>query len=716
MSGNTKETPPYPVLGLLAVKHALIDRSALDKAMTVCQEADEPDKALADYLITKALVSIKDMKRLQKAASVMEMRRRDIKFGTIALEKRLITPGLLEMALDEQKQELLVKKRSRLLGNILVDSGMLTSRQRDIILIEQNRLKQDLTAGIDKPAGPGLRQASSPLAKAGHPPAAGPPGFGPELGPEPEPEVISEGLSLQVSRDRISVFLIKTDTFDENTTSDDILAMLSERNITVGIVEASLIDGFIRTSAFKKKPFRVARGKMPRTGTDAQLKFYFDTDRLQAGSIDTSGTMDFRNRGDIPQVEAGTLLAEKIPMQMSQDGLTVFGETVSTLEAQDITIKHDVGTELSEDGLKVIASIMGQPVLSWAGAISVLDEYITKGDVDYETGHLEFKGNIKVNGCVQNGFNVSGHTVIANEIDGGSIHAQGDVIISGGINEATIYARGNVLAGFILKSDIRCLGNIEIQKEVVDSTIDCSGALLIGNGKIIASRIHANHGVVAKDIGTERSTPSYIKTGVDTFINQELKAIELKLAARSNAIKKIKLRLSGLAEAARQLQEKTTNLAHLQDRAQVEIRDLDTRAAELTAQGKAADAAALSQRRQELKQQSLEAEKELSSCFDAGDRNELRQRRMINGMEKQKQLLEALTTEYNSLADWQKKNPGTVSMDVKGTLMAGTTVAGRHTEKVMEQTISRTTIKELKFTKPGESSHSEWWEMRATES
>ena len=64
---------------------------------------------------------------------------------------------------------------------------------------------------------------------------------------------------------------------------------------------------------------------------------------------------------------------------------------------------------------------------------------------------------------------------------------------------------------FINNSKLLCLGDVIIEKEIVDSDIECSGKCVVANGKLISSRITAKMGVQAKNIGTDMSEPNLIK-------------------------------------------------------------------------------------------------------------------------------------------------------------------------------------------------------------
>jgi len=184
----------------------------------------------------------------------------------------------------------------------------------------------------------------------------------------------------------------------------------------------------------------------------------------------------------------------------------------------------------------VIASVTGFPKFSLSGRTSVHKEYITQGDVDYETGHIDYDGNVNVKGRVKSGFKVRGNDIKIIDLDGGIVTAEGNVRIAGGINKGEIYSKGNVYAKYIHNAKVACMGDVIIAKGIVDSDIECSGRCIVEDGKIITSQLSAKLGVKARNIGTEKVEPCTIKVGHDTFTRKELKKIKDKVDSLENQI------------------------------------------------------------------------------------------------------------------------------------------------------------------------------------
>lgn len=689
MTDEKQEPRNIPSLGKMALKKGLVTQKELDEAVDACRNAEDPETALQDFFVSEKIISSENIKRLVLAVRTYELRQKEVKFGTIAVNKGYISRSVLHLALEEQKQQLRQKKQPRLIGNMLVDIGVISKKQRDLILKKQNRMITEIKE-TQKPEKDASKQKPSDLEKGDNKTNNG------KKVPTTEPVAFRGDMELVVSEDRMEAYLTKTDDFDDTVAVENIIESLEEHFIIHGIVGEDLIKGFIQSRGFKKKGFLAAKGTKPVKGRDAAIEYFFDTDHLKAGNIDEEGNIDFKDRGEIPQVQQETVLAEKTPMKESVNGTNIYGEEISVRPAVDVKFKYDQGAKLSEDGLKILAAVKGFPRLSWSGAVSVDEEYTVRSDVDYQTGHIDYKGNINIKGCIKSGFRVTGHDIKAEEIEGGIVHAEGNFTVSGGINEARIYARGNVQANFVHKSSITCLGTVSVTKEIVDSKIENSGSCLVKQGKIISSQIASKMGVVAGNIGTEMSSTSTIKTGRDVFIENETENIKNKIGRINESIKELKAKKTDLEAEYKKLQQEATNLAHFQDRAQLEQKDtisqITSMSNDLTKLEKLKDLKAYLQK---LKSEEKSTENKLTECFDRIDELEGKIEKLNVSITQRTEQKQTLAEERKNLAEWSKANPGNTTITVLQSIQPETWVCGKHSETRVNEKAKNVTVKEL---------------------
>ncbi|MCG8565059.1 MAG: FapA family protein [Desulfobacterales bacterium] len=671
------------MIGLLAVRNQLITKTELENGLRSIADTPEPEEALKQYFLANELISAKNIERLFRVAKALEIRKKEFKFGAIAVRKGIINQSLLTLALEEQEADIRNQKKPRLIGDMLVESGLMTPRQRDAILKMQKRVR------------------SQPKPEVAPPEDAADENSTPEEPPVEEAlpitcHILEETLVLQVDADRMAAHLTKTDTFTEDVSAREIKEALYDQGIISGIMVDEMIEGFIRSSGYRKKGFRVAKGVRPIHGQDGKIEYFFNTDYLKAGGMDGSGNIDFRQRGQVPHVEPGTLLAEKTPMVPFRQGKNIYGEIVETSVGRDVHLKFGKGAVLSEDGLKVLAGAKGYPKFSLAGVIFVHQTYTAPGDVDYETGHIDFEGNVRVVGGIKSGFKVHASDIEAKSLDGGIIQADGDLIIKGGIVEGTIHARGNVFARFIHKSEIVCMGNVVVAKEIVDTTIESSGFCAVEYGKIISSNISAKMGIQSKHVGTEMAVPCSLQVGLDIYARNELTKIRNMKNEAGVLLDELKEKQASLEEKKEVCQEKITQLAHIQDRSQLAIQDCKAELQQLIAsRASAMEQDAMARKVQELESSAVGAEDGLEALFHKSDTLDGELHRMEKKIETQEQLLADLIQEKTNLAQWSRKYPGKAEVKVVGTIQPGTMIRGRHSAMAVDQLLRTSKIKEI---------------------
>lgn len=681
MAKDSNSKLKIPLIGLLAVKNFIITKEDLQKGLSRCSAAKDLQAALKKYFLSKQLISSQNMERLLQAAKAFEMRQKELKFGAVAIRKGFINQSVLKLALEEQEKDIKSRQPPRLVGDLLVEAGMLTPKQRDDILQLQKRLKEK--DALDEKVNESAPAESSVEIEE-------------DDGLLLEPEIIAGGIKLEISKDFMAAFLTKTDSFDKNITLAQIHEALFDKDIILGITDDKLIEGFINSSGFKTKSFRVAQGIAPIQGKDARVEFFFNTDYLKAGGFKLDGTVDFKDRGEIPHVEEGTVLAEKIPMLESRYGRTIVGDEIEMLPAKDIALKFGKGAKISEDGFKVLAAVTGYPKYSLSGHIFVHGEYITEGDVDYETGHIDYDGNINVKGRIKAGFKVKGNDITAIELDGGIVTADGDVIIAGGINEAGIYARGNVYARFIHNSQILCMGSVIIQKEIVDADIDCSGSCVIENGKLMSSRISAKMGVKAKNIGTEMAGPSIIKVGHDVFCEKELKKNREQVEQLEKQAEHHREDKENFKEEHQGLQKKISDLAHFLDKSREEEKQMNLKISSMEKDTEDDQAVTeLKTRIDRLKANAQKVEKSLEACFDKAEKLEEMMAKEDMKIKALKKTQEKFIDERTNLIALTQDNPGKPVVIVDGVIMPETLIIGRHSEKRVTELMRYAKIMEV---------------------
>lgn len=134
---------------------------------------------------------------------------------------------------------------------------------------------------------------------------------------------------------------------------------LQQQSITHGIAEDRTIARFFSSQSENGESLKIAQGNLPTPPRSATVMYRFDTDYLKVGTIKDSGSIDYRERGTIPLVRKGDLLAERTVGIKGTPGTDVYGHPVPPPNLEDQRVICGSGVDKSEDGLRFYARTDG---------------------------------------------------------------------------------------------------------------------------------------------------------------------------------------------------------------------------------------------------------------------------------------------------------------------------------------------------------------------
>lgn len=695
----SKQDKTVPLIGTLAVKNQFISEEQLQQGLAQCSGDRNLEDQLKEFLLADNLVSSRNIHRLTTAAKAVSIHAQECRFGAMALEMGIVNKSVVELALEEQKEQIKNRKKPRRIGDVMVEAGLITTKQRDQILQRQNRpckLSDNTAKPLSKaehetrlePDSHLLNQGKISSEQAILKESADP---GKNLPPDRMEQVtpICGGLLLQVSCDHLSAFLSKACDMDPDIPAAVIRAAMAEKGIVHGLVPDDRIESFIKSPVADSTLFNVARGQAPSPGKETRIDFFFNTDYLKTTVMDDFGNIDFTARKTRQMVEKGTVLAEKIAGTTPLPGKDVYGKTIQAADIDEDPLRVGIGAVLSQDGQKVLASIHGVPRITLAGLIVVHDVSVINEDVDKETGVVNFEGNIRITGAVKSGAKVCGVDIEAQEVENAIIRASGDLTITRGIKDTRLYARGNIYAQSITNSQIVCMGDVIVEKLIQDSTIECSGGCAMIKGTLISSRVSAKMGVMAHSIISGKDGPSKVWAGHDAFFARELEKNSDWATRLTEATQALGEKKDGVRRQLAALKKQMNELIRVKKKIQVQYLQIESRA-ELPPE----DRDALDKRSVKL-EKTLEAAKTKVQACAAKIKALVKQAAKIDrqraGFEASKR---TLANEKKNLIRWSGHTPGNALVIVDGEIMPGSVIMGLHCKFVTDTKLCHIRIAE----------------------
>ena len=672
-SSFSDEPTNYRIVAKLAIESKLVGKQQLKTALCEYKREREVGKevSLEEIFFQKGLITSGQMKTLWATGRFWEIRRRDRRFCESALKKGLASQDAVASALEGQMRAFNKSKTVWPIGDVLVQAGVLTEEQKETIRAKQKDPGQELSA-----PEPETETDESGTAPTDQPP----------------------GLTLTVTKDGLAAYVSTPEGSPAEVSKEGLRTFLEEKGITQGIVDDAAMSRLLASEQLQKNGIQVAEGRPPEMGTASSVKYAFEVSHTRVGTVTQGGAVDFKEKGEVPYVEKGGLLAEKVPGRSGKPGVDVYGNAISPQKTKDKKLRCGAGAQLSEDGLKVSAIVVGEPKVSFGGKISVLSEHKITGDVGPETGHVDFPGHISIAGTVQDGYRVTGGNISAKEILKAHIDALGNVTVAGGITGATIKAEGDVTAKYIQNSTILAFGNVTAEKEIIASQVSTSGACKVSRGKILTSRITAKQGIEGMEIGTEVSSPCKLKIGVDDHVEQELKDIGITVAGLKEDLQDLESKEKELNDQNRGIHNRLTELAQTQDLGMAKQKNLKDQLETFQTEGNSQEAAAVDRRLKELEQGIKAAEKETTQLFKKQDQLQKNEKDIETEINEVEDRIEELDHEKQGILEHAQKQATKALLRVNGSIHAGTIVSGPRSSRTLEKELRNVRIKEHKKT------------------
>ncbi|MDD4274216.1 MAG: FapA family protein [Desulfobacter postgatei] len=473
---NAEQANNIPTLADLAVKYGTISQDQHGYLIQLFTFKNG-QAGYEDLLRDEGMATPYQLELLKLIQEYLIVRKSGEEFGKIAIEKGLATTEDINQALELQRKVFKKSRHKKLIGDILVETRILTIKQKDLILKEQNlfnRYSDDLSN----------KQSRAPENA--------------EKGRGTEAENPFE-ISISVSSDHMGAWI-------ERRKPDEIVITLNQVKdavMTDGIINGIYPDSFIQCfldSGVKKFP--VARvdcfDLLKRQGL---LSLYISEDN-----------------GNPIEKKKGEVLIEQKVTAMEVQVKNLYGEQMNAVAGNGFAVRCGENTRRSRDKLKILAGKSGMAGLSADRKVFIHPVLHLLKDADYRHGPIEPYADLSVSGAIIGAYPITAGKVSAEEIWDANIDAIGDIRARVGITNSIIRAQGDVHARYLHNSRIETFGNVYVQNEIIDSQIRCGGKFESPTCRVISSKIYAKGGVIISGVGSERAAPSRIVAGGEQHV------------------------------------------------------------------------------------------------------------------------------------------------------------------------------------------------------
>lgn len=312
---------------------------------------------------------------------------------------------------------------------------------------------------------------------------------------------------------------------------DDLYDFLAANGITTGIdqqaAEQLIIDAYPGAGASAT----LARGTAPISGADGELIYNIIPLERTASQIDADDEaavhVDFHSVQQFVNVEPEQEFARILPPSPGTPGSTVRGAAVPAPPGKPLSLTCGEHCHFGgDDNSLLISEIHGRVKLE-GDSVTVVEEYVVDGDVDFSVGNIHFNGFVEIHGDVLDGFQISASKglKISGNVGVCRLISHGNIEFCGmdGQGSGSIICGGALTANFIHGTQVECWWPMLVHVELRDCTVTCGGVL--SAGMITGGSSIALGGVTTKRIGSPSGQKTLIHAGVDYRDQQRLREL-----------------------------------------------------------------------------------------------------------------------------------------------------------------------------------------------
>lgn len=455
---------------------------------------------------------------------------------------------------------------------------------------------------------------------------------------------------------------------------------LKKAGVVFGLLEKEISELDGRDSEVRN--LVIARGSKASLKSEPHVKYHFSTDPYSEFKRDAGqGQVDYRERGRIPYVKEGAVLATITVDVAPTPGTSILGaEIPPEFEGKGI-LRAGANARLEDD--RVVAAIEGGPRLDPEGRIEVQQEWFVNGDVDIKTGNIYYPGPVRIKGVIQPGFEVHAQSVKCLGIENKTVvESEKGIEVDGGIQGGRIICGGRLETRFINNAEVISRGDVEVRLSVINSEVRTSGAL--NAQTIFGGTIAARLGITCINLSSDANRSTVI-FGLDPIQQENVNQIVREKIELEELLNQIKEKI-GYDEL-----ENWEHIQRVKEEARIyqqEQEALTARRATVSPDNESA-LAFFDGRLQELEQVLAPMEKEISegagraAVFAAKNTNELME---IKRLTAQLDKLEKTQGDAPAVDETLTTFPKVI---VKGKVLTGTRISSTHARLVLRKEFTR---------------------------
>lgn len=357
---------------------------------------------------------------------------------------------------------------------------------------------------------------------------------------------------------------------------------------------------------------RVAQGKEATDGRDGKIVWlarrFNSPNQGSNQGLEEREFADFFTLGLFENVEIGSEIARIYKPTQGTVGLDAQGKEISAKSGKAVSMRWERSIELRDDPehpnyTTAVAKVAGY-IHDDGRSVAIRDTLIVPGNLDWNFGHVDFIGNVKVGADVQKGFHIKarGSIDIKGSIIGDNlITAQGALSVKElhqGAIEHPVSVGGDYRVGIAHGVTANVGGDIFIEREARDCTFSAALGVFAEKGSIVGGSVWCVRGLEAKTLGNEAGVTTLIELKNELEVTKEYRVLLNSIKKHQTALAALELHIGPYLQNRRRVpllkrdfRVKLTGLLEKYDAVKLSLGKLEEREKEMReVKGECADA------------------------------------------------------------------------------------------------------------------------------
>ncbi|MBN2210508.1 MAG: DUF342 domain-containing protein [Sedimentisphaerales bacterium] len=344
--------------------------------------------------------------------------------------------------------------------------------------------------------------------------------------------------------------------------SNDLIVALGDKHVEVNEQVKQRIQDILpllENPELPERRFTLAKATPPKAGQEGFFEWADHLDPEKRHKItEESSTADrasFYSCSGLALVKAGETIGVLHPAVQGQPGKNVLGEEIPPEEIEEFTLEAGDNVECQADGVTFNAKCEGEVHLE-GGKLFVSQVLNIETDVDFETGNIQFNGDINIKGSIKDLFEVkSGHDInVEGVIEGARVICGGSLSIKRGIagkDKAVIEVKNTLTAKYVSNASVWVEGDVNVDSEIVHADVNVRGAITLAKGAVHGGRVTAAGNIELPVLGSNSNVPTLARAAINPFVERELNHLNQEKDALTKKISQLMPKAKILLQSCR---------------------------------------------------------------------------------------------------------------------------------------------------------------------